>query len=192
MPNEADVIARVCAELARDRTADAASVIRSEYPFVPATVTSRDCGPLDATRVFVRDGFVDRYSGRRLVFPAVLRILSALMPVEFPFHPNWRTDVTHRAYWVLQPTIDHLVPVTHGGADEPANWVTTCQVLNSAKGNWTLEELGWHLHPPGDVREWDGMMGWALRYAAAHPAVASGSSVRTWIRAAQRVMAERE
>jgi hypothetical protein len=37
------------------------------------------------------------------------------LPERFPFHPNWKTDVTHPAYWEVSATIDHLTPVTRGG-----------------------------------------------------------------------------
>jgi hypothetical protein len=50
---------------------------------------------------------------------------------KFPFHPNWKTEATHPAYWEVGATIDHMVPVTLGGADEPANWVTTSMARNS-------------------------------------------------------------
>ena len=58
---------------------------------------------------------------------------------------------------------------------------------NSAKMNWTLDELGWTLHPPGDVRKWDGMMNWFLEYAEAHPEVLPSGSIRQWHRAAELV-----
>lgn len=80
---------------------------------------------------FVRDGFIDRYSGRHLVFPGTLRVLSTLFPEDFPFHPNWKTQFTHPAFWELFPTIDHIVPVARGGLDVPENWVTTSQLRNS-------------------------------------------------------------
>jgi HNH endonuclease len=54
------------------------------------------------------------------------------------------------AFWEVGATIDHVVPVTRGGADDESNWVTTSMARNSAKMNWTLEELGWTLHPPGN------------------------------------------
>jgi hypothetical protein len=38
--------------------------------------------------VFLRDGFLDRYTGSRLIFPATLRMLSQLLPEEFPAHPH--------------------------------------------------------------------------------------------------------
>src|SRR5450759_11840 len=36
---------------------------------------------------------------------------------------------------------------------------------NSAKANWTLEELGWSIHPPGDMNQWDGMLAWCMEFA---------------------------
>ncbi len=58
---------------------------------------------------------------------------------------------------------------------------------NSAKMNWTLDELGWTLHPPGDVRKWDGMMGWFLEYAKVHPETLTSGAVRQWHRMAELV-----
>lgn len=97
---------------------------------------------LQSLEVFARDGFVDRYSGQRLVFPGILRLLSRLLPQEFPFHPNWKMAQTHRAYWELFPTIDHVLPVARGAADSEANWVTTSMLRNAAKANGKLQEVG--------------------------------------------------
>ena len=134
------------------------------------------------TRVFVRDGFIDRYSGDRLVFPPVLRILSAELPEEFPAHPNWKMTETHVAYWDLFPTIDHVVPVARGGADVEDNWVTTSMARNSAKGNSLLNQIGWELHPPGDLTDWDGLCPWLLGYLELHPEHRRGY-VKTWANA---------
>ncbi len=59
---------------------------------------------------------------------------------------------------------------------------------NSAKMNWTLDELGWTLRPPGNVQEWDGLLGWFLEYTATHPETLTGSSVRAWHRAAKAAL----
>jgi hypothetical protein len=32
----------------------------------------------------------------------------------FPYHPNWKMEVTHPAYWELTATVEHVVPVCHG------------------------------------------------------------------------------
>src|ERR671918_71828 len=116
-PQKADVIAAVCAALVQEDHRSAAAILEREYPFAPELVTKRRFRPLDYTRVFIRDGFIDRYTGQRLVFPPVLRMISSALPEKFPYHPNWRTPVTHPAYWEIGATIDHLVPVTQGGAD---------------------------------------------------------------------------
>ena len=63
--------------------------------------------------VFVRDGFIDRYSGAHLLFPGTIRLVSRLLPSEFPFHSKWKMSETHMIYWELSPTIDHVVPVDY-------------------------------------------------------------------------------
>lgn len=189
MDEKSAVIASVCHALGAGDPDAAVCILREGYPFAPERVTSRRYGQVESTRVFVRDGFVDRYTGKPLIFPPVLRVLSAVLPSDFPFHPNWKTDVTHPAYWEVGATVDHLVPVTRGGADDESNWVTTSMARNSAKMNWTLEELGWTLHPPGDVLEWDGLLRWFLEYSAAHPESLTNASVRQWRRAAEMVTA---
>lgn len=183
------MIAAVCQAIARQDSAEAASILKHEYPFAPDTVTKRRYGPLKSTRVFVRDGFLDRYTGDRLIFPPVLRLISAELPDDFPCHPNWKTELTHPAFWEVGATIDHLVPVTRGGKDDETNWVTTSMARNSAKMNWRVEELGWTLRPPGDYREWDGMVGWFLDYSAAHPNVLTNQSIRAWFQAARSTTA---
>lgn len=55
---------------------------------------------------------------------------------------------------------------------------------NYAKMNWTLQELGWKLHPPGDMKKWDGMLSWFIEYTAQHPQVVVNGSIRLWHRAA--------
>ena len=115
--------------------------------------------------------------------------IGALLPSEFPYHPNWKTDVTHPAYWEVGATIDHLVPVTRGGPDDESNWVTTSMARNSAKMNWTLDELGWQLHAPGNFAEWDGLMRWFVDTAPTIPVALKNGSIRQWHRAATLALA---
>lgn len=188
--DKVDALAAVCTKLAADALDDAASILRRDFPFSPEPITPRQYGPLESTRIFVRDGFVDRYTGERLIYPPVFRILSFVLPDEFPFHPAWRADATHPAYWEHGATIDHVIPVSRGGADEPSNWVTTSVAHQGTKGELTLEELGWTLQPPGPPGRWDGMLGWFLQYTAAHPHTLAYASIRQWQRAALRARGE--
>jgi hypothetical protein len=59
---------------------------------------------------------------------------------------------------------------------------------NQAKLNWTLDELGWSLRPPGDMQEWDGLTKWFLQYAASHPVAVKTDYNRRWHEAAKRAM----
>jgi len=132
---------------------------------------------------------VDRYSGARLIFPGTLRLLSTIMPEEFPTHPNWKMSECHAAYWELCATLDHVMPVARGGSDDASNWVTTSMMRNSAKGNWTLEELGWSLQPPGRGEDWDGLMRWFVAYTEQHSALLRTPYLRRWRAAAVKVLA---
>jgi hypothetical protein len=185
-----EVIAEVCTVLSGRGSSDAAAILEKRYPFAPERVTRRRFRPLEYSRGFIRDGFVDRYTGQRLLFPPVLRLLSWAMPERFPYHPNWKTDVTHPAYWEIGATIDHLVPVTRGGLDEPANWMTTSMARNSAKMNWTLDELGWTLRSPGNFSDWDGMLRWSIDYTASHSREPGFPRVRQWVTAGATAMSE--
>lgn len=42
---------------------------------------------------------------------------------------------------------------------------------NSAKSNGLLRDLGWVVRPPGDGKEWDGLMSWFVSEVAADPSL---------------------
>ena len=182
--DRSQIIAEVCRTVEHHRDT-ARQLLRDNYPFVTSARSKRIYTPMECMRAFVRDGFIDRYSGTRLVFPGTLRVLSLLMPEEFPFHPNWKMDATHPAFWELFPTIDHVVPVVRGGADTEENWVTTSQLRNSAKANWTPEELSWKLVPSGNINEWDGLSEWFVNFIEEHEDLLGNNYLRTWLRAAK-------
>ena len=188
MDDKSDILARACKAVEEQRPGQASTILATEYPFTPLTNAGRKYSPGQCMKVFVRDGFIDRYSGRRLVFPGTLRLLSLLLPQEFPFHSNWKTDACHFAFWELFPTIDHVVPVSRGGLDREHNWVSTSMLLNAAKANFTLEELGWTLHQPGDANHWDGLTGWFMRQTDLMPELRSNVYLRRWRAAAEGTM----
>ncbi|MCC6901405.1 MAG: hypothetical protein IT377_20700 [Polyangiaceae bacterium] len=173
-------IDRICRAISEGNRERAAEVLSSEYPFTSAARGQRRYTEYQMMQVFLRDGFIDRYSGERLVFPGTLRLLSQLMPGEFPAHKNWKMAESHQAFWELFPTIDHIVPVARGGADDQSNWVTTSMLRNSAKAHWTLEELGWRLHAPAPSEEWDGLTGWFLERTEMHPELLASQYLRRW------------
>lgn len=182
---KADILADACRALADGHPTTARDIAHAEYPFVPIIKAQRRYTERHMMKVFVRDGFIDRYSGDRLVFPGTLRLLSQLMPDEFPVQKNWKMSETHQAWWELCPTIDHVVPVARGGADDETNWATTSMLRNSAKANWTLDELGWTLREPGSMGEWDGLTAWFVEYVGKHPGMAGSGYLKRWKSAAR-------
>jgi hypothetical protein len=186
-----DVVARVCDALLRGDGDGARGIARAEYPFVALKNAGRAYTEVQSMRIFLRDGFVDRYTGARLVFPGTLRLLTKVMPQEFPAHPNWKMSESHIVYWELFPSIDHVVPVARGGADDESNWVTTSMLRNSAKSQWTLEELGWSLLPASTDCTWDGLTRWADDFLRQHPKYKADKYIARWHTAARVALEER-
>jgi 5-methylcytosine-specific restriction endonuclease McrA len=186
MSSDHNIIKNACDAIMDESITRVKEIIHKQYPFIPLTPAGRNYSEYEKTKVFIRDGFIDRYSGRKMVFPPVLRLLSNLMPTEFPYHKNWKMSECHIAYWQLLPTIDHIIPVTRGGEDKESNWVCTSQLRNSVKSNWLLEELDWKLHESGNLDEWDGLLEWFKIYVKKHPNVLDDNYINSWYKAAKR------
>ena len=88
-------------------------------------------------------------------------------------------------YWERFPTVDHVMPVARGGADSEENWVTTSMLRNSAKSNWTLEELGWTVRPIDPSTGWDGLIRWFNEYLRERPEHLTDAYIARWHRAAK-------
>jgi len=178
----------VCAFLDQGETANAACLIDSNYPFIPVKKSSRAYTPREMTKVFLRDGFIDRFRGTRLVYPPVLRVISHYLPKSFPYHQNWKMDEGHIAYWEIYPTIDHIIPVSRRGEDIESNWVCCSMITNSIKSNWLLEELEWTLKEPGDLKAWDGLISWFIQHTSSKPELLKNPYIKSWYYAAKEVL----
>ena len=73
--------------------------IKEQYPFMHLAATGRAYTDKQKMKQFKRDGFIDRYSGQKLVNPGFLKVLSYYMPEEFPYHSHWKMEECHNAYW---------------------------------------------------------------------------------------------
>ncbi|MBX7133932.1 MAG: HNH endonuclease [Fimbriimonadaceae bacterium] len=186
MPDSVDVLCSVCAILVDGDLGSARTQLARDYPVAQSFTRRSNWSLRRQLAVFMRDGFIDRYTGRRLVFPGTLRALSVLMPEEFPFHPNWKQSEAHPAFWDLSATIDHVVPVARGGADDESNVVTTSMVRNAAKANWLLNELGWPARRETVSGSWDGLIGWFHATYEASEQLKASPSLQRWYRASRR------
>ncbi|WP_308123984.1 HNH endonuclease [Mycolicibacterium xanthum] len=188
MDSNAGVLSDVCVALRDGDSRSAKAILRERYPFVPVEKIVRRYSERQSMDLFMRDGFIDRYTGDRLVNPGVLRLLHVVLGDDFPAHANWKVSKTHPAFWELFPTVDHLVPLSRGGRDDESNWVTASMLSNQAKAQWSVDDLGWELHPRGDVEEWDGLSRCLVDYLAANPTVLDEAAephrgyIRRWLR----------
>lgn len=163
----------------------AAEILSTAFPQSPVSTPRSPWSPSRLSKVFVRDGFTDRYFGEPLVFPGALRALSVLSPSLFPYHRNWKQSLTHPAYWSHYPTIDHVVPVARGGADDESNVVTTSMLRNAAKANWLLSELGWPTARAPLSASWDGLLPWFCREYERNDKLRDQPSLPQWYKAAK-------
>lgn len=171
--------------LSLGETASAAEVLSAAFPPPPASTPRSSWTLARLTKVFVRDGFTDRYFGEPLVFPGAMRAMSFLSPSLFPYHRNWKQSLTHPAYWSHYATIDHVVPVARGGADNETNVVTTSMLRNAAKSNWFLSELGWPTSSAPLASTWDGLLAWFCREYERNEGLRREPSMRQWYKAAR-------
>ena len=185
----ANIIKEICEKIKYDNITAAKEIVKKKYHYKELKNKGRQYSEFQKTKVFRNDGFIDQYSGEKLIYPPVLKILSLKMEHEFPYHKHWKMSNTHIAWWELIPTVDHVVPVARDGADKEENWVCTSQLRNSAKSNWLLDELGWERKEKGDLEKWDGMMGWFMEYMKTAPEEITGDKyIAKWYNAAKRVM----
>ena len=141
---------------------------------------------------FLKDGFVDRYTGEKLLNPGVLKVISYYFPTEFPYHPHWKMDQTHIAYWELIPTIDHIYPVAKGGHDDEENWVTTSMKNNSIKSNYTIDEIHWKLYPKGDIADWDGLTSLFLKLIEKDEELLKDNYIKSWYKVSSNCLNNRD
>ena len=157
MQDKIRTLESVVKELLSGNKDNACNLIQKEYPFERFEVFHRTYTLKQKMKQFKADGFIDRYSGDKLINPGILKVLSFYFPEEFPYHPHGKMTEGHIAYWELIPTLDHIYPIAKGGQDDEKNWVTTSMKNNSIKSNYTIDEIHWKLYPQGDIADWDGL-----------------------------------
>lgn len=186
-----DALSAVCKALMQENLEEGKRIIQERYPF-EKPVHKRDSFSAEKRlQIFLRDGFIDRYTGGRLIFPGVLSVLSYLMPDVFPYHEYWKRDETHQAWWNLFPSVDHIVPLAFGGSNDDDNLLCTSYVRNQAKLSARIEEIGWQIYPPGKLSDWDGGVRWFAEYVGNRQNLMENKLVKYWYDACQRVHLEK-
>lgn len=186
--SRADIISQVAECLLCDDTEMAEKIIQKEYPFTRPEAKERTYTLEDKLQLFFRDGFIDRYSGDKLINPGMLRVISKLLPDSFPFHAHWKASECHLAFWHLMPSLDHINPVALGGKDIPDNWATTSGFRNQAKGLASLKDMGWTLHKPGRIEDWDGLSKEFVEIVEKKPELLNDKTIKDWYRGTKNLL----
>ena len=190
MRDKVDVVVDSFARLRAGDDDVARAIIDTEYPFVPLVRKSRKSRSSTRSRVLQianRDGFIDLYTGKKLVYPAAMKVMSLSMPQTFPWHPKGKMDIAHIAWWELFPTLDHVTPITLDGDDTDDNIVLCSMTTNMAKSNWTLDELGWKKRARGDMSKWDGLLKTTTVLIAQRTELQNDLEIQRWHTAALKL-----
>ena len=102
------VISKIVTMLLGDNETAARTILAQEYPHTYLEIEKRTYTMAQKMNQFINDGFIDRYTGDKLLNPGILKIISHYFPDEFPYHSHWKMSQTHGAYWELIPTLDHV------------------------------------------------------------------------------------
>lgn len=185
---KSDVISSIIDMLIDNNKISAKSIIINEYPHKIYNIEKRTYTISQKMQQFIDDGFIDRYTGEKLLNPGILKVLSVYFPDEFPFHPHWKMTETHIAYWELIPTIDHVYPIAKGGHDDKSNWVTTSMKNNSIKSNYTINEIHWTLYPQGNIKEWDGLSKSFIKLVDNNKELLKDNYIKAWYNISKKLL----
>ncbi|MGN1443513.1 MAG: HNH endonuclease [Acutalibacteraceae bacterium] len=177
---KSDIIEDITKMLLAENNDAARNIIVKEYPHKAIKVEKRKYTMSEKMEQFLSDGFIDRYTGKRLINPGMLKVISTYFPDEFPFHPHWKMTKTHIAFWELIPTIDHIYPIAKGGHDDKENRVTTSMKNNSIKSNYTIDEINWELYPKGNLIDWDGLTSLFVEIVNKDKELLKDNYIRNW------------
>jgi hypothetical protein len=181
-------IGDACEFVLNNNLTEAKEIIEKNYKHTFIKYEERLMSSYEKLNIFFNDGFIDRYTGKKLLFPNVLKILSIKLGETFPFHKNWKMSDCHIAYWEYFPTYDHVIPIARGGKDILENIVTTSMKMNSIKSNFLMKEIGLELREKGNINNWNGMLSWYLRYVEKDKKILEDKYILRWHNALKKYM----
>ncbi len=136
LPAMADYVLRIIGTVdvaihRQARTPEAALLIpKAQQAVMPSAAEQR--------RVFERDGWHCRCYGVPVISPQARRRLSARHGAV-----RWgkRNAERHAGIFALMASLDHALPRSRGGGNEPSNLLTVCWPCQFGRMDWTYEEV---------------------------------------------------
>ena len=183
--SRADVLVHACLALEAGSVDAAKKIIERDFPFSRYVKDEKTFTPVEQMKIFMRDGFVDRFTGKRVFLPPVLAVLSNELPETFPCNPNWDRAKTHQAHEMFSAAVKKIIP--SGLSKDTANLVTVSALNKLSRGNATIEDLGQPLLTLDEIASsrWDGMTGWFVNYVHEHKNLLADNKIAAWHKALQ-------
>lgn len=123
----------------------------------PERAKSRMPSEAEKSSIFARDGWRCRFCGVRVLCPKARKVMAALLPDAICW--TGPSQDHHAAFYAASATLDHVLPHSLGGSNDPSNLVTTCWPCNFGRGGYHIGEAGlidpFSRDPITD--EWDGL-----------------------------------
>lgn len=83
-----DTLEKVALQLLNQNSIKAVEILNNEYPFEYFKRSKRGVTDKIKFKQCIKDGFIDRYSGERLVNPGILKVISYYCPNEFLYQQH--------------------------------------------------------------------------------------------------------
>lgn len=113
-------------------------------------------GPSGQREVFARDGWHCRWCATPVIALDGLKTMALTLPSAFP-HGKLVSEC-HGLTLACAASLDHVVPHSTGGSNEPSNLVTACWSCQFGRGSDAIERL-W-LNDPRDRHDPPLLVGW--------------------------------
>ena len=104
--SKCDVITLACEALSKGQLEESKEIIKVRYRFDMVETKKWNFSKTKLLQVFIRDGFIDRYSGEKLIPTGALSVLSELMPEGRLCLRNWWERLKRREYYWWLPERD--------------------------------------------------------------------------------------
>lgn len=186
--SRANVLVHACLALEAGSVDAAKKIIETDFPFSRYIKDEKQLPEAEQMKIFMRDGFVDRFTGKRVFMPAVLVVLGKTMPDVFPYKDtHWDRDQTHQAHEMFTAAVKKIIP--SASAKYERNLVTVSYLTKLSRGNATIEDLGQRLLTLEEIENlrWDGMTDWFVRYVDEHRDLLANTMINKWYTAIQKI-----
>lgn len=112
--------------------------------------------------IFKRDCWCCRYCGIEVIFSVALKAMDSINPEHGYYHRNGKREKMARLLLDRCACVDHIVPVSSGGSNNPENLLCSCWRCNTLKGSDSADVWSSRIIAKESLQVaqgWDGFLG---------------------------------